>query len=278
MKLTWNLTDKVLAELPSGAGQLDLHHTRPKIEGRDHGRTVFTLTPVSLQVHVPENNQADLHDLTGAEAAGSFLELTYADGRRSKIHTGIHTDQIAALLQGLLEPEDPMLASLSLKAEAGDIKAMEQIAEIYEHREDDEKADIWREKAAQSRKNVRNRMHMKKADRKHEEAMRQAGYDYQEHRTDDVPESLSANDLWLASCGFAEVNDRSNEWKYLRRAAELSHPEAHYQMGAYLASGMHETEKDEEEAFRHMKEAAELGSTQAPYYLGSWYRNGVGTE
>ena len=41
MKLTWNLTDKVLAELPSGAGQLDLHHTRPKIEGRDHGRTIF---------------------------------------------------------------------------------------------------------------------------------------------------------------------------------------------------------------------------------------------
>ncbi|WP_300940920.1 tetratricopeptide repeat protein, partial [Faecalibaculum rodentium] len=278
MKLTWNLADKVLAELPSGAGQLDLHHTRPKIEGRDHGRTVFTLTPVSLQVHVPENNQADLHDLTGAEAAGSFLELTYADGRRSKIHTGIHTDQIAALLQGLLEPEDPMLASLSLKAEAGDIKAMEQIAEIYEHREDDEKADIWREKAAQSRKNEHNRMHMKKADRKHEEALRQAGRDYQEKRDSDVPESLSANDLWLASRGFAEVNDRSNEWKYLQRAAELSHPEAHYQMGAYLASGMHETEKDEQEAFRHMKEAADLGSTQAPYYLGSWYRNGVGTE
>lgn len=278
MKLTWNLADKVLAELPSGAGQLDLHHTRPKIEGRDHGRTVFTLTPVSLQVHVPENNQADLHDLTGAEAAGSFLELTYADGRKSKIHTGIHTDQIAALLQGLLEPEDPLLASLSLKAEAGDIKAMEQIAEIYEHRDDDEKADIWREKAAQSRKNEHNRMHMKKADRKHEEALRQAGRDYQEKRDSDVPESLSANDLWLASRGFAEVNDRSNEWKYLQRAAELSHPEAHYQMGAYLASGMHETEKDEEEAFRHMKEAAELGSTQAPYYIGSWYRNGVGTE
>lgn len=74
------------------------------------------------------------------------------------------------------------------------------------------------------------------------------------------------------------MDDRVSEWKYLQRAAELSHPEAHYQMGAYLASGMHDLEADPEQAFAHMKTAAELGSRQAPYYLGSWYRTGTGTR
>ena len=276
MKLTWNLADKVLAELPQGAGQLDLHHTRPKIEGRDHGRTVFTLTPVSLKLHVPENTAADLHDLTEVKEAGSFLELTYADGHTAKVHSGIHTRQIAQLIQGLLEPEDPLLASLSQKAETGDVKAMERIAGIYEHREDRDKAELWSQKAAHARRQTRPRV--SKEDREQEQAVRKAGHDYQSREQEQTPDKLSASDLWLASRGFAEVNDRANEWKYLERAAELSHPDAHYQMGAYLASGMHETEKNEQEAFRHMKEAAELGSSQAPYYLGSWYRSGVGTD
>lgn len=276
MKLTWNLADKVLAELPKGTGQLDLHHTRPKIEGKEHGHTVFTLTPVSLRVHSPEDAAADLHDLVSVSEAGNFLELAYADGHQTRVHTGQHTAQIAGLIQGLLEPEDPLLASLSEKAESGDIRAMEQIADIYDHREDHQKAELWAQKASETR----SRPHPKVTpeDREQQKQVHEAGKAYLQGEQDSVPDRLSAEDLWKASRGFAEVDDRVSEWKYLQRAAELSHPEAHYQMGAYLASGMHDLEADPEQAFAHMKTAAELGSRQAPYYLGSWYRTGTGTR
>ena len=93
-----------------------------------------------------------------------------------------------------------------------------------------------------------------------------------------APLKVTAADLMEQAAQYAQVEDRESEWNCLVRAAELSHPKAHYQLATYLATGMYGHPADPETAFEHMRDAADLGNPDAAYYLGSWSRNGFGTE
>lgn len=225
MKLTWNLTEDILRQLPKGAGQLSFHYTRPAITATEHGHTLMVLDPDMLTLHMPEKVQIPLEGLRTVTADKTGLVLTYEDDTVIRAHASQYASQIARLLSGMLQQKRPV------HIPAGNEKEELEAARRYQKGEAALKVD-----------------------------------------------SISGQELYEEAVAYAQVNDRTREWKALKRAAELSHPDAHYQMAVYLAAGMYGQAADPVSAYHHMEQAAHLGNKSAPYYLANWYRTGFGTE
>ena len=409
MKLIWNAADQVLAQLPKGAGQLSMHLHRPMIEGREHNRTLMTLTPHKLTLYMPEKTELTMEGLESAAAQHNELILIYDDGTCIRAHAGSYANQIAQLLDGLLKDEpatspyksdelshdeavrehqsgktyideeqkkaDKLTAdqyyeqsrnyaelddrkseweSLEKAASLGSDKAHYQMAtylatgmhgqtaspeQAYAHMEsaarlgnkeanyylanwlrqgfgteknpekailfyqqddspkslvqlailygdelgDTDKAIRTANKALNATLINKTRQILKRklemwSEPGEEKAILNANKNYHDHITISIPTRVTAADLMDQAKGYAQVEDRESEWNALVRAAELSHPQAHFQLATYLASGMYGHPVVPGEAYEHMSDAADLGNKDAAYYLGAWNRQGFGTE
>uniref|UniRef100_UPI0025B1CD0E tetratricopeptide repeat protein n=1 Tax=Faecalibaculum rodentium TaxID=1702221 RepID=UPI0025B1CD0E len=181
---------------------------------------------------------------------GTVKDLEQAD------HWLAQDDSVKALIQRMLVKEElgDRQAALDLAKDAMAKTSSAKTREMLQ-----KKLDVWDEPSA-------------------EPAYLKAAGEYNAKEAVSVPKQVSARDLMNMAKGYADVNDFRQERRALEEAARLSHPEANYKLGAYLASGMHENETDPKAAFQWMMHAADLGNSQAPYYLGMWYAGGTGIE
>ncbi len=181
---------------------------------------------------------------------GTEKDLEQAD------HWLAQDDSVKALIQRMLVKEElgDRQAALDLAKDA-----MAKTSSAKTRGMLQKKLDVWDEPSA-------------------EPAYLKAAGEYNAKEAVSAPKQVSARDLMNMAKGYADVNDFRQERRALEEAARLSHPEANYKLGAYLASGMHENETDPKAAFQWMMHAADLGNSQAPYYLGMWYAGGTGIE